>query len=200
MKKALYILAIGVVAVACSKGSHVDSATASVGGNNTYNNSPAGQYMMFIADDLTAGALNELETSLPLKKSEVSWASRFRGMTIVKADGKENTWVLTYEGAFSMGGNMYDTHFSIVATREDESESHADWTVTLTGSRKERDGYSCRFNSLGSLNYRTAGSETGWNQIYGRLSMDVFKNDARKDTGLLVFNGTPSAAQFVHGL
>ena len=52
MKKALYILAIAVMAAACSKGSRVNPDSAAVGGYSTYNSSPVGQYMMSIADDL----------------------------------------------------------------------------------------------------------------------------------------------------
>ena len=154
--------------------------------------------MMSIADDLVAGALTELETSFLLEKSEVTWNSRFKGMTIVKDDELDDTWSLTYEGQLTMGGSTYETRFSIVATREVVQDGqHADWTVSVSGTRAEREGYSCKFDGLG---YQTGGSRTGWNQIYGKLSMDVFKDKARIDTGLLVFNGAPSTAQFVRGL
>ena len=78
------------MAAACSKGSRVNPDSAAVGGYSTYNSSPVGQYMMSIADDLVAGALTELETSFLLEKSEVTWNSRFKGMTIVKADGRQH--------------------------------------------------------------------------------------------------------------
>lgn len=201
MKKALYILAIAVMSIACSKGSRINPGSAAVGGNNTYTSSPLGQYMMHIADDLVAGALNELETSLLLEKSTVTWNSRFTGMAIVKDDEEVDTWLLTYEGPFTIDGCTYETRFSIVATREDIMDGqHGDWNVTVTGTRVEKEGYSCKFDNVGSLTYLTDGSRTGWNQIYGKLSMDVIKDKARIDTGLLVFNGTPSAAQFVRGL
>ena len=201
MKKAIYILAIAVMAAACSKGSRINPESAAVGGYSTYNSSPVGQYMMSIADDLVAGALTELETSFLLEKSEVTWNSRFKGMTIVKAGEMDDTWSLTYEGQLTMGGSTYETRFSIVATREVVQEGqHADWTVSVSGTRTEREGYSCKFVGMGSLGYQTGGSRTGWNQIYGKLSMDVFKDKARIDTGLLVFNGAPSTAQFVRGL
>ena len=170
MKKALYILAVAVMSIACSKGSRINPGSAAVGGNNTYTSSPLGQYMMHIADDLVAGALNELETSLLLEKNTVNWNSRFSGMTIVKDDEEVDTWLLTYEGPFTIG------------------------------TRVEKEGYSCKFDNVGSLTYLTDGSRTGWNQIYGKLSMDVIKDKARIDTGLMVFNGAPSTAQFVRGL
>lgn len=201
MKKILYILAIAVVAGACSKGSRINPESAAVGGYSTYKSSPVGQYMMSIADDLVAGALTELETSFLLGKSEVTWNSRFKGMSIVKADLLDDTWSLTYEGQLTMGGGTYETRFSIVATREVVQEGqHADWHVSVSGTRTEREGYSCKFDGLDGLGYQTGGSRTGWNQIYGKLSMDVFKDNARIDTGLLVFNGAPSSAQFVRGL
>ena len=154
-----------------------------------------------VADDLVAGALNELETSLLLDKSEVTWNSRFTGMAIVKDDEEEDTWLLTYEGPFTIDGCTYETRFSIVAAREDIMEGqHGDWNVTVTGTRVEKEGYSCKFDNVGSLTYLTDGSRTGWNQIYGKLSMAVIKDNARIDTGLLVFNGAPSTAQFVRGL
>ena len=64
MKKALYILAIAVMAAACSKGSRVNPDSAAVGGYSTYNSSPVGQYMMSIADDLIAGASEEVAAEL----------------------------------------------------------------------------------------------------------------------------------------
>lgn len=193
MKKTLYILAAAVVALcSCSKGASF------VGGHDNYSYTVGGKYMMHIADDLMAGALENLEIALDMGKTEITWASHFSGMTIIKDTG--NTWKLSYEGPFAFDGVSYPTSFAMTVTRLNENK-HADWDVIITGKRTEREGYSCQFESVGAITYRcTMLSNTGWNMLYGRLSMIVYDRYGKQDGCLLEFNGSPSQATFLRGM
>ena len=192
MKRILYLFAAAVLALsACTKGADV------VGGHDSYYSTPGGRYMMHIADELIAGALENLEIAIETGKTEVTWASRFPGMKIEKAD--ENLWHLDYEGLFAFDNKSYQTGFTMTATRLNEKK-HADWDVTIQGSRTEREGYRCTFESLGAITYQALYTDTGWDLLYGRLSMLVFNKDGKKDGCLLTFDGAPSQAQFVRGL
>jgi len=192
MKKTLYILAAVVLVLSsCSKGSDI------VGGHGSYYYSPGGEYMMQIADDLMAGALEDLEIACEMGKTEITWASRFTGMKIVQAE--ENVWHLSFEGPFDFDGKSYQTTFAMTATKLNE-EDHADWDVTITGNRTEREGYRCSFESLGAITYRVLYTNSGWDYLLGRLSMIVYNKDGKKDGCLMYFDGAPSQAQFVRGL
>lgn len=193
MKKTLYILAAAVLALSsCSKGADI------VGGNNNYSSTAGGSYMMNIADNLMAGALEDLEIALDMGKTEITWASHFSGMTIIKDTG--NTWKLSFEGPFAFDGVSYPTSFAMTATRLNENK-HADWDVIISGQRTEREGYSCQFESVGAITYRcTTPSNSGWNMLYGRLSMIVYNRYGKQDGCLLTFDGAPSQAIFMRGL
>jgi hypothetical protein len=192
MKKILYVFAAAVLALSsCTKGADI------VGGYDYYEYTLGGQYMKHIADDLMAGALENLEIAIDLGKTEVTWASHFSGMTIQKAD--ENVWHLSFEGPFAFDEKTYQTAFVMTATKLNE-EKHADWDVTITGSRTEREGYRCTFESLGTITYKALYTEQGWDMLYGRLSMLVFNKDTKKDGCMLTFDGAPSQAHFVRGL
>lgn len=192
MKKILYVFVAAVLALSsCTKGADI------VGGYDYYEYTLGGQYMKHIADDLMAGALENLEIAIDLGKTEVTWASHFSGMTIQKAD--ENVWHLSFEGPFAFDEKTYQTAFVMTATKLNE-EKHADWDVTITGSRTEREGYRCTFESLGTITYKALYTEQGWDMLYGRLSMLVFNKDTKKDGCMLTFDGAPSQAHFVRGL
>jgi hypothetical protein len=192
MKKIIYLFAAAVLALtSCTKGLDI------VGGHDIYYFTPGGNYMMHIADDLVAGALEDLEIALEMGKTDITWASRFTGMKIVQA--QENVWHLNFKGPFAFDGNSYETVFTMSATKLN-GKKHADWDVIITGTRTEREGYSCSFESLGAITYRAAGTESGWDLLYGRLSMIVYNKDGKKDGCMLHFDGSPSQAQFVRGL
>lgn len=193
MKKTLYILAAAVLALcSCSKGS-----TSIVGGHDNYSYTAGGRYMMYIADDLVAGALEDLEMALDMGKTEITWASRFNGMTIVK--DSENTWLLSYEGPFAFDGQSYQTSFTMTATKANELK-HANWNTSIVGQRVEREGYRCTFESVGNISYQVLNTNKGWDALYGRLSMLVYRNNEKKDGCILEFNGAPSQATFLRGM
>jgi len=192
MKKILYLFAAAVLALSsCSKGADI------VGGYDYYMYSPGREYMMNIADDLTAGALEDLEIAIDMGKTEITWASHFTGMKIVQA--QENVWHLNFKGPFAFDGNSYETVFTMSATKLNE-EKHADWDVIITGTRTEREGYRCAFESLGVITYKALNTNNGWDYLFGRLSMIVYNKDGKKDGCLMQFEGAPSQAQFVRGL
>ena len=192
MKRILFLFAAAALALsACTKGPDM------VGGHDNYNSTPGGRYMMFIADDLMAGALETLEIAREMGKEDVTWASRFSGMKIEKVS--DNKWNLNFSGLFAFNNSSYQTEFTMTATSLNENK-HANWEVTISGNRSEREGYRCTFESLGAITYQTLGGETGWSQLFGRLSMLVFDKDGKKDGCLLQLAGAPSQAQFVRGL
>ena len=193
MKKIIYLFAAAVLALSsCSKGADIVG-----GGYDYYYYSPGGEYMMHIADDLIAGALEDLEIASQMGKTEITWASRFTGMQIVQAE--ENVWHLNFKGPFAFDDKSYQTVFTMSATKLNEEE-HADWDVIITGTRTEREGYRCSFESLGAITYRAMGTTTGWDYLFGRLSMIVYNNEGKKDGCLMHFDGAPSRAQFIRGL
>lgn len=192
MKKIFYLFAAAVLALSsCTKGADI------VGGHDSYLFSPGGNYMMNIADDLMAGALENLEIACEMGKTEVTWASRFSGMKIVQA--QDNVWHLSFKGPFAFDDRSYETAFSMAATKLND-EKHADWEVTITGYRTEREGYRCTFESVGTITYKALGTSSGWDYLSGRLSMIVYNKDGKKDGCLMYFDGAPSQAQFVRGL
>lgn len=192
MKKILYLFVAAVLALSsCSKGADI------VGGYDYYMYSPGGEYMMNIADDLTAGALEDLEIAIDMGKTEITWASHFTGMKIEKAE--ENVWHLSFEGPFPFDDRSYQTAFNMTATKLNE-EKHADWDVVINGTRTEREGYRCAFESLGAITYKALNTNNGWDYLFGRLSMIVYNKDGKKDGCLMQFEGAPSQAQFVRGL
>ena len=138
-----------------------------------------------------------VEIAREMGKEEVTWASRFSGMKIEKVS--DNKWNLNFSGLFAFDNSSYQTEFTMTATSLNENK-HANWEVTISGNRSEREGYRCTFESLGAITYQTLGGETGWSQLFGRLSMLVFDKDGKKDGCLLQLAGAPSQAQFVRGL
>jgi len=223
MKKYFVILAAAVAAVACSKGEDYD---VTVGGRNTYSLSEGASYMMFIADNLVTDALDEIELALnlndaimaagqstrylitgpqDLEEAGSTWkvisnASNVVGMEIVSQGNAQ--WKFTYAGEYAFGlANAYPTTFVMLVERGDlKSEGHYNWTVTLSGSREEKNSYRCQFESLGPVAYQIEGQTLGWNYLVGKYSMKVFKGEEAIDLCLLSFNGSISKAQFVRGL
>lgn len=202
MKKILYILCAALAVSACYKGSFRDDSYNVLGGSYRYFSSPAGEYLMTIADQLVTGALGELETAIDKGAGSVTWASLFPGMTFTPA--LENQWLITYDGPFTIQGNSYRTSFQIMATRESLPvgvSSHSSWSIQLDGSRSEREGYMCQYQSVGEVRYVAEEDVTlGWNKVYGKFSMLVTRNGQKVDNCVLTFSGLPSEAQFIRDL
>ncbi len=203
MKKTIMILAAALMALsACTKGGIYYSD--SLGVQRNYSLSDGGCYMMYLADDLVAQALSDLEIGLELGRvpGTVSWGSPLHGMSI--EDGGESGWLLSIKDDITIADCSFPTEFTMVAKQDagwEEGRHHGNWTVTFSGKREERERYNCKFESLGSISYQQSNPENpGWNHIYGSMSMEVYVGTEAKDLCLLRFNGKPSEAQFVHGL
>ena len=197
MKKLVYILCAALILGACAKG-----PDAVVGGSYAYDYSPAGVYLMCIADQMVTGALGELETAIEQEVGSVTWPSLFPGMTFTP--GLEDQWLISYVGPFSISGSSYETSFQIMATREALPEGispHCSWRIQLDGNRIERGGYVSQFQSVGEVRYVAEPTfSLGWSKVYGKFTMLITRNGQKVDNCLLTFTGLPSEAQFIRNL
>lgn len=203
MKKLVYILCAALILGACAKGQDAIIGSYGLGASYGYTSSPAGEYLMCIADQLVTGALEELETAIKQEAGSVTWPSLFPGMTFTP--GLEDQWLISYVGPFSIReGNSYETSFQILATREALPEGvspHCTWSVQLDGNRIERGGYACQFQSVGEARYVAEPTTSlGWSKVYGKFTMLVTKNGQKVDNCVLTFTGIPSEAQFIRNL
>ena len=223
MKK-YYILLLAIAAVAVSACSKAESADI-LGGRSEDYNWGGRNYMMYIADNLTTDALDELELALQteergtgmsshyemkgsLKEAGSVWRVATEASTLpdLKIEGKGNsTYLLTFEGDYNFGGdsNRYLTRFTIEAKLMlDGQGAPGNWNLTVSGNRTEREGYRCIFETPSGIQYsNTLGLQSkGWNQIFGDLYMTVYKNKSTVDLCCLSFNGSPSQAKYTRGL
>ncbi|MBQ9192438.1 MAG: hypothetical protein IJ156_01795 [Bacteroidales bacterium] len=210
-----YFLA-GIALLILSACSKADSDA--FGGNEDRTGNPVQTYMLALTDDLAASALEELETALRadpnalssqafylmqgnLSQTGSTWVlqreCRLKGLVINKLDGE--VWKLDYDGDLSLQDDSYPTRFTIRAVRMDPQSSHADWTITLEGSRTEREGYACTFESNGSIRYEALSEDRLW-YAYGVLQMNVTRNGTLVDQAFLSLNGPRNASGFVHKL
>lgn len=221
MKKYFILLAIAAMAaVSCNKEAQADI----VGGRSEEYNRGGRAYMMFIADNLTTDALDELEQAIlteerntgmsshfemsgSLFKAGSSWrvATETSPLPNLKIEGKGNsTFLLTYDGKYAFASaNNYPTFFTIEAKLLRNGEgAPGNWRLVVKGNRTERDGYRCTFETPGGIEYsNTLGAQSkGWNQIFGDLYMTVYKNNSTVDLSCLSFNGSPSQAKYTRGL
>ena len=223
MKKTYSILlAIAAVAtLSCSK----QQAGDIVGGRSEDYNWGGRSYMMYIADNLTTDALDELELALQTEQRGTGMSSHYQmsgsiyeagsvwkvateASTLpgLKIEGKGNSnFLLTFDGDYNFGGdaNRYRTYFTLEAQLMRDGEgAPGNWQLYLKGDRTERQGYSCSFETPSGIQYsNTLGLESkGWNQIFGDLYMTVYKNKSAVDLSCLSFNGAPSQAKYTRGL
>ena len=222
MKKYILILAAALSLAACTKGSYDDY----VGGHNQFYMSEGGTYMMRIADYMVTDALDEIELALSMNDAVaaigkstrylitgpqdlteqgstwkvISDASNLFGLEIINKGA--DTWQLLFNGNYKFWEEEYPTSFTMELVRGDAGarKGHYNWTATYSGTRTEQEPYSCKFYSINSMEYKYIGSQAGWNEVYGKLSMEVIKDRQVIDICLLTFNGSPSNAQFVRGL
>ena len=223
MKKiSLFSIAIIVLfASACTKGDWLGDDY--VGGRSAFYNSDGKSYMMNIADNIVTDALDELElallvdnigsqsgghfiTSGSIRTEGSKWTvkaddSMLNGMTIT-CNG-ENSWKMQFDGKYAFTSDTnYPTVFDINAV-----QIEGGWRITLGGSRTERGGYSCEFNTgsgtdVDYIDYLNiyGGDFKGWNFMKGELYMIVRKGDAVVDACCLVFSGNPGSSTYHRGL
>lgn len=225
MKKISLILLALTALAACSKGSY-DEYYDVLGGrtNVTGSWSEGRNYMMSIADGLMAGVLDELTLAHETQARNPSSSSHFDMKGRLTTPGSiwtvstetslfagmkihcvaENVWDVTYEGDFYICDGYYPTKFSATATLAETSN----WLMAISGSREERGGYHCTFETRASQGSEprmsfanTLGAKvSGWNQIKGDLFLTVYKNKDIVDVSRLSFNGAPSQAVYTRGL
>ncbi len=223
MKKYILIITAALAAIACTKGNYSEN---SVGGHNLYSLSEGGNYMMYIADNLVTDALDELELALSvnqtlkdmgkstrylitgpqdLEQVGSSWkvisnASHMLGMTMVNTAA--DTWELTFSNDYSFDNDSYPTTLvmQLVRGAEGSRSFHYNWSAVYSGTRSEKEPYSCSFKTVGAMEYSCTANQAGWNNVVGKLSMEVYKNKEIIDLCLLTFTGNPANAQFVRGL
>ena len=220
MKKYFILLAIAAMATLSCKKESQDI----VGGRSEDYNWGGRSYMMYIADNLTTDALDELELALQTEQRGTGMSSHFemngslykagsswRVSTLssplpdLRIEGKGNaTFLLSYKGDYAFEADCdYPTTFSITAQLLRDGEgAPGNWRLVIKGSRTEREGYSCTFETPEGIQYsNTLGMESkGWNQIFGNLYMTVYKNKNTVDLSCLSFNGSPSQAKYTRGL
>lgn len=227
------LILLSFLSISCSKGDYYDEDI--VGGRSTYYNSNGRKYMMNIADNLVTDILDELELALEISQRGATISSHFivsgslttvgttwsvkaednalKGMTIHCSDS--NCWAIDYNGKYPFDQyNYYPTTISLSVLLLDNtlepklSSDSKGWRVSLQGSREERGGYCCSFETALTggeqqfIDYvNTRGSlANGWDYILGNLFMTVYKDQQIVDACCLSFEGSPSQATFIRGL
>jgi hypothetical protein len=222
MKK-IAIIAMALLALAGCTKHYSPNGYEIVGGNEYYSNYPSRSYMMAIVDNMITDALEELETAFKIEglgnptslrfditagsilTEGVSWKvigleRALKGMTL-KNIGSD-TWELSYEGPYSLLGDVYPVNFIMKAKRGSLiTGNHYNWGVTINGNRTERNGYSCIYSSNNTVLYQcTQDNTVGWNYLEGMYSLTVFLNQEAIDLWAIEFHGVPSEADFSRGI
>ena len=226
MKKNILILILAALAaVSCYRGDYVGGSDPIVGGHSSEGNYKLRTYMMSIADNLIAGILDEFELATSINGKNMSrsshfdisgalnevgsvWTvraddSKFKGLSI-RCDDADGKWTVSFKGNFPLvkNENFFPTNIVVtVKKHETTSEKSTGWETTISGSREERGGYTCTFESesLTYVNTRGIGTQ-GWDQMFGDLYMEVFKSSDSIDYCCLTFNGSPGKSTLIRGL
>lgn len=210
----LLLLAAGLF-TACAK----DDVNDAYGGHEESSDRVV-DYMNYIADNLVAQNLQELETALNSSKSDglaryfyktngkdltedgavwtVTREGALYGLVISKVDGQQ-CWSLSFDGDFTFDYNdSYRTRYTLRASAADASvAAHRSWDVTLSGERHEADDYWCEFNSDGTIQYRSLSEDKYWN-AYGYLMMTVYDGKALIDKVVMQLKGGKSDSVIAH--
>lgn len=155
-----------------------------------------GPYMMTIANDLIVDNLKVLEYVIRQaspESSEVSLDPTYRlpGVTVEKASG-DSTWIVSNKNLdFSINGISYPTDYTIQARMlPGAGKAFHDWSVSIKGSRQEKNGYSCDFGTnKDSLTYLIGWSEYSWGSCQGKLNMIVYKDGKPIDSIVMTLLG-----------
>ena len=224
MKK-IYLIILALATVSCSK---VEGRIDDYSGTYERNTSVAESYMAVLASKLVPDYLIALEAALlydsygyytgslgqsdydsngkSIRTEGVTWTvdakKKVAGLKITCKGG--DTWELSREGEYSYDSAERDKDYvtvcNMTAVMQDEvSSGHYNWKVTLTGSRTEREGYLCRFESSPSLELICdQARDNSWDNCYGAVTMLILKGTEKVDMARMDYNGKNTT--FLRGL
>ena len=223
MKK-FYLIILALAIVSCDK---ADRIIEEYSGTYERNTSVAESYMTVLASKLVPDYLIALEAALlydtygyytgtlgqsdydsngqSIRTEGVTWTvdakKKVAGLKITCKG--HDTWELSREGEYSYDPDGRDKDYITACTMtavmgEEVSSNHFNWTVTLSGSRTEREGYLCRFESSPSLQFSCEQAQEGWDYCYGAATMLILKDGEKVDMARMDFNG--KKATFIRGL
>lgn len=223
MKK-LFLIIIVFALVACSKESRIGEYSGSE--ERTY--SIAESYLKLLATDLIPDYLISLESALTYDEYEyyktsagrssyetggksicepgVEWTvnakKKVNGLKITcKGDG---VWELYREGPYAYSDREeeeeYTTSCTVTATMANShGHGHFDWKVIFSGSRTEREGYSCIFQSTPDMTYVSDDIQSySWSKCYGSATIMIDKNGEKVDMARMDYDGKD--VRFYRGL
>ena len=201
MKKLLiYILTITCL-LSCSR--DYDYIDRGFDGTSSYTGAYTRAYLQQICDNLIIQNLQALETVLALYGDQL-WTDgveqkldnelAISGVTVRKTSA-DSTWTLSRSGDYPINGINFPTSYTITAKMAPTNvvtPNHYNWNISLDGNRVEDEGYSCRFASEGTLDYKNASvSYKKWNSIIGKVLLFVDKDGVQIDKAMLQFKGDP---------
>lgn len=118
----------------------------------------------------------------------------------IRKEGADSTWQLVRNAdyGFRSGDDPTEYTMTIRMLSGGGGEQH-DWSVSLTGKRRERKGYSCKFDTQTPL-FFGAGTYDRWQYCKGRLFMEVFRNGSKVDKCCIEYDGGIYDYKFINGL
>lgn len=176
-------------------------------------------YLISLESALSYDEYEYYKTSVGQSSYETGGQSiRTQGVTWIvsakkKVDGLKITckgdglWELYREGPYTYNDyyeNEAEVQYVTVCAMtaemlEDLGHGHFNWKVTFNGSRTEREGYSCIFQSTPTLTYQDEQSRTyTWNHCYGSATMLIDRNGEKIDMARMDFDG--NGTRFFRGL
>ena len=223
MKK-FYLIILALAIVSCNK---ADRIIEEYSGTYERNTSVAESYMTLLASKLVPDYLIALEAALlydtygyytgtlgqsdydsngqSIRTEGVVWTvdakKKVAGLKIT-CKGPD-TWELSREGEYSYDPDGRDKDYitsctMIAVMGEEVSDNHFNWTVTFSGSRTEREGYQCRFESSPSMTFMCQQANGAWDNCFGAATMLILKDGEKVDMARMNYDG--NKATFIRGL
>ncbi len=223
MKK-IFLLILACSLAACAKVDYVEEYSGSR--ERTY--SIAETYLKKIATDLIPDYLISLESALSYDRYgyyetsygtssyETGGKSILTPGTVWKVDAKkkvaglsitckgEGIWELSRQGAYPFFDKEEEGEYitgcqATAQMLEDLGHGHYNWKISFSGSRSERSGYRCLFQSTPELIYTCEQSrDYTWDGCGGSITMIIDKDGEKVDMTRMDFDGKQTV--FFRGL
>lgn len=155
-----------------------------------------GPYMMTIANDLIVDNLKVLEYVIRQaspESSEVSFDPTYRltGSHGGKGVRRQHLDRIQQESGLQHQWHQLPDRLRIQARMlPGAGKEFHDWSVSIKGSRQEKNGYSCDFGTnKDSLTYLIGWSEYSWGSCQGKLNMIVYKDGKPIDSIVMTLLG-----------